>query len=137
MPDKISPLRRSENMRRIRSHNTSPEIKVRQALRGLDFTGYRLHRRDLPGVPDIAFIGRRKAIFIHGCFWHAHDCKEGLRRPKSNLSYWLPKIDRNKARDSQHLSAMYELGWHVLTIWDCELKDDAALKERLKRFLTS
>ncbi len=86
-------------------------------------------------MPDIAFIGRRKALFVHGCFWHGHDCKEGLRKPKSNIGYWVPKIDRNRSRDARHVAGMAELGWTTLTIWECELKDDRALTERLKKFL--
>lgn len=135
MTDKIDPERRSENMRRIRSRDTSPELKVRSALRALGFTGYRLHRRELSGVPDIAFVGRRKAIFIHGCFWHGHDCKEGLRKPASNIDYWGPKIARNRSRDAIHTAALAKLGWEVLTIWDCELKDSDKIGERLRIFL--
>jgi len=129
------PISRSENMRRIRSRDTLPELTVRQRLRELGYTGYRLHRRDLPGTPDIAFIGQKKAIFIHGCFWHGHDCKEGARRPKSNRDYWLPKIDRNKARDAEHQAQLIQQGWSVLTLWECELADDSALLARLRVFL--
>lgn len=89
-------MSRSENMRRIRSKNTAPELAIRHVLRSLGYTGYRLHRKELPGKPDVAFIGMRKAILIHGCFWHCHECKEGLSRPKSNPAYWPPKIERNK-----------------------------------------
>ncbi|MGB4592329.1 MAG: very short patch repair endonuclease, partial [Coriobacteriia bacterium] len=81
-------ISRSENMRRIRSRDTAPELLVRKALRQLGHVGYRLHRRDLPGRPDVAFVGKQKAIFVHGCFWHGHDCAEGQRTPKSNLDYW-------------------------------------------------
>ena len=136
MIDNITSQERSENMRRIRSRNTTPELKVRQTLRTLGFTGYRLHRRDLPGIPDVAFIGRRKAIFIHGCFWHGHDCKEGLRKPKSNVDYWDLKIARNKSRDQANTVTLVSLGWQVLTIWDCQLKDTQALGRRLQMFLT-
>lgn len=135
MADKLHPARRSENMRRIKSRNTLPELKVRQTLRALGFTGYRLHRKNLPGSPDIAFIGRRKAIQIHGCFWHGHDCKEGRREPKSNIEYWRPKLARNRARDNEHIAAMTNLGWTVLTLWDCQLRDADILTSRLKLFL--
>jgi len=126
---------RSENMRRIRSKDTTPEVAVRQLIRGLEFTGYRLHRKDLPGKPDIAFIGRRKAIFVHGCFWHGHDCKEGARRPKSNADYWVPKIENNARRDAAHVADLLAGGWSVLIVWECELRDTAELARRLARFL--
>lgn len=134
--DKLLPERRSENMRRIKSRNTSPELTVRRLLRALGHTGYRLHRKDLPGKPDIAFVGRRKAIIIHGCFWHGHDCKEGVREPKSNIDYWRPKIARNRERDALHDAAMKELGWITLTLWGCELKDEEVLAKRIRRFLS-
>lgn len=128
-------ISRSENMRRIRSKDTGPETAVRGILRALGYTGYRLHRKDLPGKPDIAFIGRKKTVLIHGCFWHGHDCKEGLRKPKSNLDYWLPKIERNRQRDAAHLAELTRLGWSVLTVWECELRTPDELKERLQSFL--
>lgn len=128
---------RSENMRRIRSKNTVPELTVRKLLRDLGFTGYRIHRKELPGKPDIAFIGRKKAIMIHGCFWHGHDCKEGLRKPKSNADYWLPKIDRNKARDAEHTVKLEQMGWKVLTVWECELRDARNLANKLRCFLAA
>ena len=126
---------RSENMRRIRSKNTAPEIAVRQLVRELGFPGYRLHRKDLPGKPDIAFVGRRKAIFVHGCFWHGHDCREGSRRPKSNPGYWLPKIENNAKRDAAHTAELKANGWSVLTVWECELRNALDLTQRLGRFL--
>ena len=128
---------RSENMRRIRSKDTSPEIAVRRLLRGLGFTGYRLHRKDLPGKPDVAFIGKRKAIMIHGCFWHGHDCKEGLRLPKSNQKYWFQKIDRNRQRDAEQLTDLNNLGWHVLTIWECDLRNIQSTADKLRTFMAS
>ena len=127
---------RSENMRRIRSKDTGPELVVRTLLRQMGFLGYRLHRKELPGKPDIAFISKRKAILIHGCFWHRHDCKEGQRKPKSNLDYWLPKIERNCQRDSVHLEALLSLGWTVMVIWECELRDVAKLEDQLRLFLS-
>ena len=127
---------RSENMRRIRGKNTKPELMVRKLLRELGFSGYRLHRHDLPGKPDVAYIGRKKAVMIHGCFWHSHDCKEGLRKPKSNLDYWLPKIERNRQRDAQHISELNNLGWAVLIVWECELRDMPSLAAKLSTFLS-
>jgi len=123
-------------MRRIKSCNTSPELKVRRLLRGIGYTGYRLHRKDLPGKPDIAFVGRRRAIIIHGCFWHGHSCKEGVREPKSNIAYWRSKIARNRERDALHDAAMKELHWKTLTLWDCELKDEDVVTKRIRRFLS-
>lgn len=127
---------RSENMRRIRSKDTAPEIADRQLVRTLGFTGYRLHRKDLPGKPDIAFIGRRKAIFVHGCFWHGHDCKEGARQPKSNAGYWLTKIAGNARRDAAHVADLEAKGWSVLIVWDCELRSLPEVTQRLGSFLS-
>lgn len=132
--DKISAERRSANMRAIRSKNTGPEIAVRKALRAAGFAGYRLHRKDLPGRPDIAFIARKKAIFVHGCFWHGHDCREGVRRPRSSIGYWGPKIEGNRSRDARHLAALEAQSWAVLTLWACEI-DDPRLADRLVSFL--
>ncbi len=126
---------RSENMRRIRSQDTVPEIAVRQLMRQLGYVGYRLHRKDLPGKPDIAFLGRKRAIFVHGCFWHGHNCKEGVRRPKSNGTYWLSKITGNVKRDALHIANLQAQGWIVLTVWECELRDTDKLVERIARLL--
>ena len=128
-------MSRSENMRHIRSKDTYPELVVRQTLRQLGYPGYRLHRKDLPGTPDIVFIGRRKVILIHGCFWHGHDCKEGARRPQSNQGYWLPKIDRNKKRDIDNLTKLTEHGWSVLIVWECELRYPVTLSAKLAAFM--
>ena len=119
--DKITPTRRSANMRAIRSKNTKPELLVRRTLRSAGYTGYRLHRKDLPGKPDIAFVGRKKAILVHGCFWHGHDCREGLRRPRSRGEYWLGKISGNQARDARHRECLEKAGWDLLVIWECEV----------------
>ncbi len=129
-------ITRSENMRRIRSKDTLPEMTVRRLLRDCGFAGYRLHRKDVPGKPDVAFIGRKKAIQIHGCFWHGHDCKEGVRRPKSNQEYWLPKIERNRERDRLHDANLADAGWRVLTVWECELADIDQLREKLVSFMS-
>ena len=107
---------------------------MRKALRAIA-PGYRLCRRDLPGAPDIAYIGKKKAIFVHGCFWHGHDCKRGARQPKANADYWIQKIARNRARDEKHLAAYAALGWRVLTIWECEMRDEAALAHKLQAFV--
>lgn len=128
-------ISRSENMRRIHGEDTKPEMAARSLLRSLGYPGYRLHRRDLPGTPDIAYIGRRKAIIVNGCFWHGHDCKKGNRRPKTNQDYWIKKIQRNKDRDRRNREAFRKLGWNILVVWECELKDLEQLSVKLKRFL--
>lgn len=132
--DKLDPKRRSANMRAIRAKNTKPELVVRRALRQAGFSGYRLHRADLPGKPDIAFIGRKKAVLVHGCFWHGHDCREGLRRPQARQEYWLPKISGNQIRDERHQANLVSQGWSVLVVWECETSDPA-LAQRLAGFL--
>ncbi len=137
MADKLDPERRSENMRRIRSKDTSPELTVRRELRALGHTGYRLHRKELPGKPDIVFLGQRKAILVHGCFWHRHDCREGRREPKSNLEYWRPKIARNLQRDAGQLAALASAQWVVLVVWECELRAPDALRSKLASFMAS
>ena len=128
-------MSRSENMRRIRSKDTAPELAVRKLCRELGFTGYRIHRKDLPGKPDLAWIGRKIAIFVHGCFWHGHDCAEGIRKPKSNRGYWIPKIERNQQRDTEDIYVLRKAGWRVLVVWECEVSDRGRLDQRLKRFL--
>lgn len=124
---------RSENMRAIRSKDTLPEMAVRSLVHKLGYR-FRLHRPDLPGKPDLAFPARRKVVFVHGCFWHSHNCKTGLI-PKSNQDFWLPKLRQNKARDKRNIQALAQQGWDALIIWQCELKDKPALGLRLKRFL--
>lgn len=136
MADKLSPERRSENMRRIRSKDSAPEKQVRQLLHGSGYR-YRLHDKSLPGKPDIVFKGRRKIIFVHGCFWHQHEaasCLDG-RPPKSNTGYWHSKLERNVKRDAQHVEQLQASGWSVLTVWECEVKDKSRLTARLAEFL--
>ncbi|HBP5365761.1 TPA: DNA mismatch endonuclease Vsr [Pseudomonas aeruginosa] len=128
-------ISRSENMRRIRSKDTEPERAVRQLLRSLGFPGYRLHWKGAPGHPDVAFVGRRKAVMVHGCFWHGHCCKIGSREPKTNRDYWLPKIERNRQRDVKQLAELARLNWSVLTVWECELRDLDALSTRIAAFM--
>ena len=125
---------RSAIMRAVPGRDTSAEMKVRRLLRAIA-PGYRLHRKDIPGNPDIAWIGARRAIFVNGCFWHGHDCRRGARMPKTNAEYWLAKIGRNRARDVRTLAALEALGWRALTIWECELADERALEARLREFL--
>ena len=125
---------RSAIMARIRGKDTAPERRVRYLLHRLGYR-FRLHAPELPGKPDIVFRPRRAAVFVHGCFWHGHDCQRGSRKPKSNQAYWEPKIARNRARDAEKLAALGALGYRALTLWECELKDEAALADRLRAFL--
>ena len=121
---------RSATMRAVKSRDTGPELAVRKLLRGIA-PGYRLCRADLPGKPDIAYGKRKLAIFVHGCFWHGHDCPRGAREPRDNAEYWRAKIGRNRARDARHALALAALGWRVLTVHECELKESRALRHRL------
>lgn len=123
-------------MRQIRGKNTAPEIAVRQLCREIGFSGYRIHRKDLPGKPDLAWIGRKLVVFVHGCFWHGHDCAEGIRKPKTNRDYWIPKIDQNQRRDAENIMRLRTEGWDVIVVWECELSKKDHLKKKLKRFLT-
>jgi DNA mismatch endonuclease (patch repair protein) len=117
-------------MRAVKSQGTGPELKVRAMLRAIA-PGYRLNRADLPGKPDIVYGRRKLAVFVHGCFWHGHDCPRGARPPKDNAEYWQTKIARNRDRDAATLAALAGLGWRALTIYECELKDAARLRARL------
>jgi DNA mismatch endonuclease, patch repair protein len=121
---------RSAVMRAVKSRDTSTELAVRALLRPIA-PGYRLHRGDLPGKPDVVYASRRVAIFVNGCFWHGHDCRRGARMPKSNADYWCAKIARNRARDLKTLAAYAAVGWRALTVHECELKDKDALRARL------
>lgn len=122
-------------MRSVKGRDTRPEMAVRRLVHAMGYR-YRLHRPDLPGKPDLVFAGRRKIIFVNGCFWHGHDCKRGARTPKKNRAYWQGKIRRNMERDAEHLSELGKMGWDVLTVWECRLKDRDALAARLGVFLT-
>jgi DNA mismatch endonuclease (patch repair protein) len=126
--------KRSAVMRRVKGKDTTPEMTVRRALTRLG-ARYRLHRKDLPGSPDIVMPGRRLALFVHGCFWHGHDCARGSRVPKQNRDYWTAKVGRNVARDAKSREALTADGWRVETIWECELKDQAGLERRLADLL--
>jgi DNA mismatch endonuclease, patch repair protein len=120
---------RSAVMRAVKSRDTGPERAVRALLWPIA-RGYRLHRADLPGKPDVVYASRKLAIFVHGCFWHGHDCARGARMPKTNAAYWRAKIARNRARDIKTLAAYSTRGWRVLVVYECELKDNAALGAR-------
>ncbi len=127
---------RSNIMRAVKGRDTTPEMIVRRMVHAMG-KRYRLHRDDLPGKPDLTFPRLRKIIFVHGCFWHGHDCKRGARQPKDNAEYWIQKISRNKERDARSQYALTSMGWDVLVIWECQLKDREALRDRLKAFFAS
>lgn len=132
--DRLSKQRRSRLMSRIGSKNTTPELIVRSLIHRLGYR-FRLHYKKLPGKPDLAFPGRRKIIFVHGCFWHGHEnCPKG-RLPKSNLDVWEPKILRNRERDIANSRELVSQGWEVLTIWQCELKNFESVKDRIVKYL--
>jgi DNA mismatch endonuclease (patch repair protein) len=134
MTDVFTAEKRSAVMRQVKGRDTAPERVVRKLLWRLG-ARYRLDRRDLPGRPDIVLAGRRLAIFVHGCFWHGHDCARGARVPKANRAYWLDKIGRNRARDAVNRCKLEATGWRVEVIWECELKATDALEARLKAML--
>jgi DNA mismatch endonuclease, patch repair protein len=134
MVDRISVDTRSENMRRIRNKNTAPELYVRKLVYSLGYR-YRLHVRSLPGCPDLVFGGRRKIVFVHGCFWHQHEGCRDAHVPKSRLSYWQPKLHRNVDRDAKSEQLLADMGWKILTVWACEITDAHRLLLKLREFL--
>lgn len=121
-------------MARVRARDTIPEKTVRRIAHGLGYR-YRLHRRDLPGTPDLVFVSRSKVIFVHGCFWHRHQGCPLARLPKSRRAFWLPKLEGNAKRDARNVRVLRRRGWGVMTIWECELRDRARLTNRIRRFL--
>ncbi len=118
--DTLTKTERTERMSRIRSKDTKPELHVRRLVYSLGYR-YRLHRRDLPGTPDLVFPSRRKVIFVHGCFWHRHTGCPNTRWPKSKLGFWKPKLEANKRRDIKHKKQLTRQGWRYLVVWECEL----------------
>lgn len=120
-------------MSRVRSKDTGPELAVRSVLHRLDYR-FRLHARGLPGTPDLVFPSRRKVVFVHGCYWHGHDCRQGRAQSKSNLAFWTMKLKGNRARDRLNIAALRKLGWQAEVVWQCELKEGTWL-ERITRFL--
>lgn len=121
-------------MARVRGRDTRPELLVRHLLHAMGYR-YRVQLRCVPGRPDVAFTKRRAAVFVHGCFWHGHDCPRGKRLPKANAEYWLAKVARNRARDAETADKLTALGWRVLTLWECGLADRASLAAALRAFL--
>jgi DNA mismatch endonuclease (patch repair protein) len=120
-------------MQAVGTKNTGPEWEVRRLLFRIGYR-YRLHDKRLPGRPDIVFSGKKKAIFVHGCYWHGHGCPKG-QPPKSRSDYWSPKLSANRARDARQIRELEALGWSVLTVWQCELKDPGALETKISSFL--
>lgn len=128
--------KRSAVMRAVKSSDTGPERTVRAAVRALGYARrYRLNGAHLPGKPDLVFTSMHKVVFVHGCFWHGHNCKRGARQPKDNAAYWTAKVARNRARDAATLKALRADDWSALVVWECETRDARALARKLQRFL--
>ncbi len=125
---------RSALMSRVKAKDTKPELCVRRLAHGLGYR-YRLHRRDLPGSPDLVFPGRRKALFVHGCFWHRHQGCRTTTMPKTRAKFWQRKFDDNVRRDERVIAALRDLGWDVLVVWECETSDENLLRRTLIEFL--
>ena len=132
--DNLSRVERSEIMRRVRSKDTRPELHVRKLVHALGYR-YRLHAGDLPGQPDLVFRRKQKVIFVHGCFWHRHKACSLARLPKSRLDFWIPKLEGNRQRDQRNRRALLKDGWKVLTVWECETRDDSRLNIVIRSFL--
>ena len=134
MTDTISSERRSANMRAVHSRDTQPEISVRKIVYESGYR-YRLNREELPGKPDMVFIGKRKVIFVHGCFWHQHKGCKRATMPQSNVAFWQSKLARNVERDAEQMRSLKANGWKALVVWECETKKKLKLANRLRRFL--
>ena len=132
--DRLTKKARSELMAKVRSADTKPELVVRRIVTDLKYR-YRVHAAALPGRPDLAITSLRKAIFVHGCFWHQHEDCRLARLPKSRLEYWLPKLRANRKRDSRSRGALTRQGWGSLVVWECQIKNTSALTRRLRSFL--
>jgi DNA mismatch endonuclease (patch repair protein) len=135
MTDVHTPAQRSFNMSRIRNRNTRPEMFVRSMVHRMGYR-YRLHRKDLPGKPDLVFPKRRKVIFVHGCFFHMHDCRYGRVTPKTNAEFWQTKRLSNVERDRRNVAALKRDGWKVLEVWECQTKEPELLEKRVRKFLS-
>lgn len=136
MADTLSPAARSERMGRVRAKNTKPELAVRRIVHGMGFR-YRLHDKQLPGSPDLVFRGRRKVIFVHGCFWHRHPdpiCKLA-RMPKSRQEFWGPKLEGNRERDARTCDQLDQQGWEQMVVWECECGQTEQTKNKIRAFL--
>jgi DNA mismatch endonuclease (patch repair protein) len=134
LTDRVSKEKRSQIMSRIRGKNTAPELAVRKLVFSLGYR-YRLHDKRLPGRPDLVFIGLKKVIFVHGCFWHQHpDCLL-VTTPKTRVEFWIKKLSDNTTRDAINIKKITDMGWKSLIVWQCEIKDTNKLKEKIKDFL--
>jgi len=132
--DNVSSEKRSEIMSHVPQKGSRPEMIVRRLVHSLGY-GYRLHEKSLPGKPDLVFRGRRKVVFVHGCFWHRHPGCSMARMPKSRLEFWEPKLTSNRERDERNARLLLESGWDVLVVWECETADLDVLRLRLQAFL--
>jgi DNA mismatch endonuclease Vsr len=135
MTDHIDRAQRSRNMAAVRSKDTKPEMVVRKLVHSLGYR-YRLHVANLPGRPDLAFPAKRKVIFVHGCFWHRHPECNRASIPKIRQAFWKAKFEKNVARDACNIAALDANGWGILTLWECEIKNDQWLRKALQRFLS-
>ena len=134
MVDTVSPAVRSRIMAQVKAKDTKPEMLVRRLLHGMGYR-YRLHRRDLPGRPDLVFPSRNKVVFVNGCFWHGHSGCPRATVPASNREFWLEKLKGNKARDDRNKDLLVDKGWEVMTVWECDLRDLPKLADNLVSFL--
>lgn len=134
--DTLSREARSERMRRVKSSDTKPELELRRLVWSLGYR-YRRNRPGIPGRPDLAFVARRRAIFLHGCFWHRHRCHSGSRTPKTRRAFWQAKFKRNVKRDGVVARQLRTSGWHSLVIWECELADTRKVEHRVRKFLNA
>ena len=134
--DSVSPEKRGWIMSQVKGRDTKPEKLVRSLLFHMGYR-FRLHRKDLPGKPDIVLPKYHAVIFVHGCYWHRHDCPNGRRLPKSRLDFWLPKLEGNRERDMRKQALLREQGWNVLVIWECQLRDAAELQKKISAFLNA
>lgn len=136
MPESLTKQQRSRVMAAVKSHNTKPELAVRRLVHGLGYR-FRLHRRDLPGTPDIVLSRHKKVINVHGCFWHLHTCRHARRAPVNNAEYWNRKRSANADRDRRTRRMLESAGWSVLIVWECETRKPEALTDRIRGFLSA
>jgi DNA mismatch endonuclease, patch repair protein len=136
MVDNLNAEQRKECMKAVRAKNTAPEICVRSLVHKMGYR-YSLHKKALPGKPDLVLVSRKKVIFVHGCFWHRHSCSQGRKVPESHSEYWSAKLERNAFRDKAHSQALRKNGWKVFVVWECWTRDIDFLKMKLDRFLRS
>lgn len=133
MPDILTPEQRSRNMRAIKGRDTTPELTVRSLLHAMGYR-FRLHRRDLPGSPDIVLPAHRTVVFVHGCFWHRHRCRHGQVCPATRTDFWQAKFAANKKRDQRAVRRLRREGWRVLVVWECQTRDIERFRARLAAF---